>query len=480
MRGGIMRLLLRGCVRQCGFVALCATLATVTVRAQDPDGPDLSGAPRRTIQIDDQILDADLFQAARGSQGEGVRPAGAPIDAGGLERQLSSDGVTFGGWDYGVLPIEFDAAVTTAHRAQFFRVCQAWGRVASVSCVERTSQSAYVRVEQNAGTLTPCFASLGQFRRLTKNVLNLGGTCWNADSVVFHELGHALGLLHEHQRPDRDAYISVDVSNLPENALGAYSTIALRDPLGQYDFLSIMHYRNNAFASDPLKPVLVPKEGYASYATTMGTSAQPTDLDHQAVAALYRTPMRPLSFTAPLQAPRTRFSRGDFLDAMERLHAFYYSRMGLNRDAGLSIGGRPDFQGIATWIFDVYMAARSRGFSAEQSFQIVVADITRGDEWRAKHPGETPLSRPNFTPLVSLDRQEFLDALQRLDAFYRSAEGLQRPEGLSIAGGPDFLGIAAWMFDVYLNERLSGASATVAWTRATDAIRATDEWRSKH
>ena len=270
MRLGIARLRLRGCVIRCGFVALCAALATVSLRAQEPDGPDLSGAPRRTIQIDDQILDADLFRDTRASRGDGLRPSGAPIDASGLERQLSSDGVTFGGWDYGVLPIEFDAAVTTAHRAQLFRVCQAWGRTAPVSCVERTSQSAYLRVEQNAGSLTPCFASLGQFRRLTKNVLNLGGTCWNADSVVFHELGHALGFLHEHQRPDRDAYVTVDLSNLPENALGAYSTIALRDPLGQYDFLSIMHYRSNAFALDPSKPVLVPKEGYASYATTMG------------------------------------------------------------------------------------------------------------------------------------------------------------------------------------------------------------------
>ena len=31
---------------------------------------------------------------------------------------------------------------------------------------------------------------------------------------------------------------------------------------------------------------------------------------------------------------------------MERLHAFYLSLTGLNREAGLSIGDRPDFQGI--------------------------------------------------------------------------------------------------------------------------------------
>ena len=48
--------------------------------------------------------------------------------------------------------------------------------------------------------------------------------------------------------------------------------------------------------------------------------------------------------------------------------------------------------------------------------------------------------------------------MQRLDDFYRAPEGLQRPEGLSINEAPDFEGIAAWIFDVYLNARLAGRS----------------------
>jgi hypothetical protein len=33
---------------------------------------------------------------------------------------------------------------------------------------------------------------------------------------------------------------------------------------------------------------------------------------------------------------------------------------------------------------------------------------------------------------------------------------------------------------VYLNARLAGVSPGESWTRVLDAIRATDEWRSKH
>ena len=94
--------------------------------------------------------------------------------------------------------------------------------------------------------------------------------------------------------------------------------------------------------------------------------------------------------------------------------------------------------------------------------------------------GGTSGSRASFTPIVNFDRNEFLDALQKLDAFYADVNGLQRPNGLSIAGGPDFLGIAAWIFDVYLSERLSGGSANVAWTRVVNAIQSTQEWKSKH
>ena len=63
---------------------------------------------------------------------------------------------------------------------------------------------------------------------------------------------------------------------------------------------------------------------------------------------------------------------------------------------------------------------------------------------------------------------------------------MRRPRGCSgrtacrLRGGPDFLGIAAWIFDIYLNERLRGSSATAAWALTENAIRATDEWRRKH
>lgn len=455
-------------------VALTILLLTASLPAQQQQSaqpPELPPPPTY-LRIDDQFFDVTDTPGARA--GSIARPQGGTVDSNAFGWRFK-----YAGWDAGVVPIEFAPEVTDAHRAQVMRLCEGWGRITPVSCVARTSQLGYLRVIEDVVVQGACTGAVGQARRLVQYQMSLPTGCYN-DRNIYHELGHVLGFIHEHQRPDRDKYLSIDFSNIRADVAYAFTTVPLVDPLGPYDFLSIMHYGSKYFATDTSRFTMLPQAGYASYALTMGTSAQPSDLDHVALQNLYAAYLRPLQSTAPAESPRTRFDRNDFLDAMERLHAFYYSRMGLNRTAGLSIGGRPDFAGIATWIFDVYLAARSRGFSAEQSFGMVVADITRTDEWRGKHPGQTPLTRPSFNPVIAFDRNEFLNTLQQLDAFYAAREGLQRPEGLSISGGPDFLGIATWIFDGYLNERLSGGSPNVAWQRVVNAIQNTEEWKRKH
>lgn len=75
---------------------------------------------------------------------------------------------------------------------------------------------------------------------------------------------------------------------------------------------------------------------------------------------------------------------------------------------------------------------------------------------RATNTSASPggLERPASAPAaVVFDRAEFLSAMNRLHQFYMATEGLQRPNGLSIGGAPDLVGIAAWIFDVYLTCR---------------------------
>ncbi len=75
---------------------------------------------------------------------------------------------------------------------------------------------------------------------------------------------------------------------------------------------------------------------------------------------------------------------------------------------------------------------------------------------------------------------EYERTMSWLDAYYRSADGLQRPQGLWIDGHPDYLAIAVWVFDVYQRHRLAGETEEQARQAVADAIRQTDEWRTRH
>lgn len=60
-----------------------------------------------------------------------------------------------------------------------------------------------------------------------------------------HELGHAMGFIHEHSRPDRDKFVSIQLRNVKRGMEGQFqkfpaSLINLHSV--PYDYKSIMHY----------------------------------------------------------------------------------------------------------------------------------------------------------------------------------------------------------------------------------------------
>lgn len=94
--------------------------------------------------------------------------------------------------------------------------------------------------------------------------------------TVIHEIGHAIGLLHEQCRYDRDNYINVNTNNVDSgNRHNFNKRTTDYYCIGAFDFNSIMLYSSYDFAVNTSIPVMTKKDGSTFTAQRNGLS----DLD---------------------------------------------------------------------------------------------------------------------------------------------------------------------------------------------------------
>ncbi|KAG8186673.1 hypothetical protein JTE90_014749 [Oedothorax gibbosus] len=130
-------------------------------------------------------------------------------------------------------------------------------RFTCIRFVPRTNQRDFIRIFYGNG----CWSIIG--RAGGRQDLSLGQGCAYV-GLVIHELGHAIGLFHEHQRSDRDNYITVYRNNVVSGQEHNFDSTNPNNELiyTQYDYNSIMHYGNYAFSRQPnTLPTMVAKNG---------------------------------------------------------------------------------------------------------------------------------------------------------------------------------------------------------------------------
>ena len=140
-------------------------------------------------------------------------------------------------WPGAVIPYEFDGDPTEAERQEVLAAMAEFNLRTAVTFVPRSSEDRYVRIERSPGG--SCF--VGGDGNITR-VVTIG--C--GPNATVHELGHSIGLIHEHQRPDREEWAMFPASY--SGFFGA-SGIFPRSTLDQYleesypfDYRSVMHY----------------------------------------------------------------------------------------------------------------------------------------------------------------------------------------------------------------------------------------------
>jgi len=113
--------------------------------------------------------------------------------------------------------------------------------------VGRTSQPDYVAFALNLPPGSPaCLSNVGRIGG--KQTITGPAAC--STGALLHEVGHAIGLLHEQQRGDRDQYVDTMFGNLTKVDRTSFALPTFnRQVTGPYDYGSIMHYSPFAFSA---------------------------------------------------------------------------------------------------------------------------------------------------------------------------------------------------------------------------------------
>ena len=118
---------------------------------------------------------------------------------------------------------------------------QHWNDNTLIQLVERTNEPNWIYFAKGPG----CRSNVGMVGGEQSIFLSDGCSV----GTVIHEIGHAVGFFHEHQREDRDNHVNVLFDNIDKRrSFNFTQRIMTTDDIGQYDYGSIMHYRAFSFS----------------------------------------------------------------------------------------------------------------------------------------------------------------------------------------------------------------------------------------
>lgn len=102
-----------------------------------------------------------------------------------------------------------------------------------------------------------CYSNVGML--YGSNGLNgfnyIGIADWADKGTVIHEIGHTVGLTHEHSRIDRDAHVTINLANVETGKEHSFDKVNTQLNSSKFDFNSIMLYSSYAFSKNGLPTI---------------------------------------------------------------------------------------------------------------------------------------------------------------------------------------------------------------------------------
>lgn len=165
-------------------------------------------------------------------------------------------------WPKGVVPYTIHKDVSPWQRAQVdmaIRSIQAKTKILMVPKEDSHKNFVEFHPGKIAGS---CSSFLGM--NGGRQVIQLARNGCSAPTVE-HEIGHALGLLHEHQRCDRNEHVQIHWRNMnPIYFFNFINLCFMGKDHGEYDARSNMHYHSHAFSRNGEPTITLRSGGWPS------------------------------------------------------------------------------------------------------------------------------------------------------------------------------------------------------------------------
>ncbi|UYV68625.1 hypothetical protein LAZ67_6000257 [Cordylochernes scorpioides] len=186
-------------------------------------------------------------------------------------------------WPDAIIPYKFSPNIEPSRKELILQAMEIYHQMTCIRFVPYTEGTRhYVRIFKGNG----CYSHVG-FMGYKVQSLSLGEGCQRL-GIVLHELGHTIGLFHEHTRSDRDKYLNINWENVNHEMNSSFTKTPARKHklLSPFDYDSIMLYGPRAFSIGRNKPTIEAHSGVKLLDVWEKTDLSDTDVER--IQRLYR------------------------------------------------------------------------------------------------------------------------------------------------------------------------------------------------
>lgn len=188
---------------------------------------------------------------------------------------------SFGRWPDGIVPYLAPTANSAIQRENIATAIEHWTDRTSITFIERTQSNAdqypnYLRFDSSNSCASYVGMQGGEQSILVSDACSIGS--------IIHEIGHALGLFHEHTRADRDNFVQIEWEEVVADKEINFNILnAGVENYGDYDYGSIMHYGEYFFSATGKRTIIVPD------GVEIGQRIALSEKDARAIELMYAT-----------------------------------------------------------------------------------------------------------------------------------------------------------------------------------------------